>query len=90
MELAEATTRSLRKGRTVDLHYEPISEESTFKSVMTSTGCMVLIIAMLILPLALAGPPLGFPWTIYIAYVIPPVLVFFVILQTLRFAVREI
>jgi hypothetical protein len=89
MELAEATARSLRKGRTVDLYYEPISEEASFKSVMTSTGCMLFIGSMLILPLALAGPPLGFGWTIYIAYIIPPLLVLFVILQTLRFAVRK-
>ena len=89
MELAEATARSLRKGRTVDLYYEPISEEATFKSVMTSTGCMLIIGALLIIPLALAGPPLGLDWTIYLAYLIPPVLVLFMILQTLRFAVRK-
>ena len=89
MELSEATARSLRKGRTVDLYYEPISEEASFKSVMTSTGCMLIIVALLIIPLALAGPPLGFNWTIYLAYLIPPVLVLFIILQTLRFAVRK-
>ena len=89
MELTEATARSLRKGRTVDLYYEPISEEASFKSVMTSTGCMLIIGALLIIPLALAGPPLGFNWTIYIAYLIPPLLVLFIILQTLRFAVRK-
>ncbi len=89
MELAEATARSLRKGRTVDLHYEAISEETSFKSVMTSTGCMLFIVSILVLPLALAGPPLGLGWTIYIAYAIPPLLVLFVILQALRFAVRK-
>ena len=88
MELAEATVRSLRRGRTVDLHYEPISEESNFKSVMTSTGCMILIGALFAVLFALAGPPLGYNWTIYIAYLIPPILVIFVVLQTLRFAVR--
>ena len=55
MELAEATARSLRRGRTVDLHYEEVSEEATFKSVMTSTGCVVLLIALFILPIALGG-----------------------------------
>jgi predicted dehydrogenase len=89
MELAEATVRSLRRGRTVDLHYEQISEESNFKSVMTSTGCMILIGALLAVMFALAGPPLGYQWTIYIAYLIPPILVIFVVLQTLRFAVRK-
>ena len=89
MELAEATARSLRRGRTVDLHYEPISEEANFKSVMTSTGCMILIGALVAVLFALSGPPLGFNWTIYIAYLIPPVLVSFIVLQTLRFAVRK-
>jgi hypothetical protein len=87
--VAEATARSLCKGRTVDMHYEPISEGASFKSVMPSTGCVLFTGSMLILPLALAGTPLGFGWTIYIAYAIPPLLVLFVILQTLRFAVRK-
>jgi predicted dehydrogenase len=89
MELAEATVRSLRRGRTVDLHYEAISEEANFKSVMTSTGCMILIGAFIAVLFALSGPPLGFNWTIYIAYLIPPILVIFVVLQSLRFAVRK-
>jgi predicted dehydrogenase len=89
MELSEATVRSLRRGRTVDMHYEPISEESNFKSVMTSTGCMILMGALVAVLFALAGPPLGFNWTIYIAYLIPPILVIFMVLQTLRFAVRK-
>ena len=41
------------------------------------------------LPVALAGPALGIGWTIYIAYAIPPLLVAFVALQFLRFAIRE-
>ena len=86
MELVEATVRSLRRGRTVDLHYEPISEESSFKSVMTSTGCMLLVGSLFAVLLALSGPPLGLNWTIYIAYVIPPILVIFVVMQILRFA----
>ena len=88
MELAEATVRSLRRGRTVDLHYEAITEEANFKSVMTSTGCMILIGALVAVLFALSGPPLGFNWTIFIAYLIPPILVIFMVLQTLRFAVR--
>ena len=88
MELAEATVRSLRRGRTVDLYYEPITEEAGFKSVMTSTGCLILLGALCTLPLALAGPALGFNGTIFIAYLIPPILVIFVVLQILRFAVR--
>jgi myo-inositol 2-dehydrogenase/D-chiro-inositol 1-dehydrogenase len=89
MELSEATTRSLRRGRTIELYYEPITEEANFKSVMTSTGCVILLIALFVLPLALAGPALGWNWTIFIAYLIPPVLVIFIVMQVLRFAVRR-
>jgi predicted dehydrogenase len=88
MELSEATVRSLRRGRTIDLHYEEISEAGTFKGVMTSVGCVLLLTVLVALPAALIGPALGYPWTIYIAYAIPPVLVIFVLLQLLRFAVR--
>ena len=56
---------------------------------MTSTGCVILLAVLLILPLALAGPALGFNWTIYIAYIIPPVLVIFAVLQILRFGIRR-
>jgi myo-inositol 2-dehydrogenase/D-chiro-inositol 1-dehydrogenase len=89
MEVSEGVVRSLRRGRTVELYYEEISEVGTFKSVMTSVGCLVLLSILVIVPLALAGPALGFGWTLYIAYVIPPALVVFALLQLLRFAVRE-
>jgi myo-inositol 2-dehydrogenase/D-chiro-inositol 1-dehydrogenase len=89
MELSEATVRSLRRGRTVDLHYEPISEEATFKSVMTSTGCLIFIASMLALPLAMLGPPLGLNWTLFIPYLIPPVLVIFACMQALRLGIRR-
>src|SRR5262249_17206815 len=89
MELSEAVNRSLRRSRTVELHYETISEDATFKSVMTSTGCLVFLATLLVLPLAMAGPPLGLPWTLYIPYLIPPALVLFILLQTLRLAIRR-
>ena len=56
---------------------------------MTSTGCMILMGALLILPLALAGPPLGLNWTIYLAYLILPVLVVFAVVQFLRLGIRK-
>jgi myo-inositol 2-dehydrogenase/D-chiro-inositol 1-dehydrogenase len=89
MELAEAVARSLRRGRTIDLNYESISEEASFKSIMTSTGCMILLGALLLLPVALAGPALGFNGTIYLAYLIPPVLVAYVVSQFLRLGLRS-
>jgi myo-inositol 2-dehydrogenase/D-chiro-inositol 1-dehydrogenase len=89
MEVSEGVVRSLRRGRTVELHYEEISEAGTFKSVMTSVGCLLLLAILVVVPLALAGPPLGLAWTIYFAYVIPPMLVMYVLLQMLRFALRD-
>ena len=50
MELSEAVVRSLRRGRTIDLHYEAISEEASFKSIMTSTGCVLLLGVLLSSP----------------------------------------
>ncbi len=86
VELAEAAGRSLRRGRTIDLHYEEVSEAANFKSVMTSLGCLVIVGVLVVLPLALAGPALGLPWTIYLAYLILPALGIFILLQGLRLA----
>jgi predicted dehydrogenase len=88
MELTSAASRSLRKGRSVDLHYEEVSEASNFKSVMTSLGCVVLLGCLVALPAALVGPALGVGQTIYIAYAIPPLLVGFALLQILRLALK--
>lgn len=89
MEVTEGVVRSLRRGRTVELHYENISEEGTFKGVMTSLGCVLLMAILAVLPLALAGPALGLAGTVYLAYLIPPVLVIFVLLQLFRYAIRR-
>lgn len=88
MELTEAVGRSLKRGRTVDLLYEEMSEVGNFKSVMTGLGCGLLLFALVLLPAALAGPALGAPWTVYLAWLIPPVLVVFAVLQLFRFAAR--
>lgn len=84
MEVTEAVGRSLRRGRTIDLEYEEMSEAGNFKSVMTATGCALLVGILLILPIALIGPVFGMFWTIYLAYAIPPALALFVLLQLLR------
>ena len=88
MELAEGVGRSLRRGRTLDLHYEQVSEANNFKSVMTSIGCMILLACLVALPMALAGPALGMNWMLYIAYAIPPLLVFFALTQLLKYGVK--
>ncbi len=88
MELAEAAGRSLRKGRTVDLHYEEMTEAGNFRSVMTSLGCLLLLGVLVGVPAALAGPALGVGWTIYLAYAIPPILVGFILIQFLGVGAR--
>ena len=71
----------------IDLHYEAISEEASFKSIMTSTGCMLLLESFLSFPL----PPLARPWVstgrFISAYLIPPMLVVFAVLQLLQYGI---
>ncbi len=89
MEVAEGAIRSLKRGRALDLHYEEVSEENNFKTIMTSIGCMMVIGIILGLPLILAGPALGLPFTLYLGYLIPIGLAVFAALQLLRFAIRR-
>ena len=35
------------------------------------------------------GPALGFGWTLYLVYAVPPALIGFMLLQVFRFAIRE-
>lgn len=88
-ELTDAVARSVEKNRMIELHYDEVSELGSFKAVMTSTGCGLLLLAMLALPIALAGPALGFNGTLVIAYAIPPVLIIFLLFQLLRFLARS-
>lgn len=43
-ETVDATHRSLRRRRTIELHFEPMSERAIFKSQMTAIGCSLLVI----------------------------------------------
>ncbi|WP_437206483.1 hypothetical protein [Planctomicrobium sp. SH664] len=45
-ELAAAARRSHQRRRTIDLHYEDVSERSQFKSQMTAIGCGALLWAL--------------------------------------------
>ena len=47
LELAEAVDKSLRRRRTVDVHFDSGSEKGVFKSQMTAIGCGVLTFMML-------------------------------------------
>jgi hypothetical protein len=47
LELGEAVAKSLRRRRTVDVHFDSGSEKGVFKSQMTAMGCGVLTFMML-------------------------------------------
>jgi myo-inositol 2-dehydrogenase/D-chiro-inositol 1-dehydrogenase len=84
MELADAIERSLARGRTIDLHFEEQTEDSTFKGMMAAGGCLVLVLVLGVLILATivgGGPRFSF-WPI----VLLVVLVGFLGLQLLRLA----
>ncbi len=88
MEITEAVGRGLRKGRTIDLVYEEMTEVGSFKSIMTGLGCILLFGALLILLVAAAAQGLGFENAVYVAWVIPPALVIFALFQLFRFGIK--
>ena len=46
-ELTETIDRSLKRGRTIELHYEEYSEaSSTFKGMMSAIGCCLLMVGL--------------------------------------------
>ncbi len=49
IEIAEAVPRSLRRGRTIDLYPQQPSEEQTFKGLMASWGCLLLMLGMAVM-----------------------------------------
>lgn len=53
-ETADATHRSVARRRTIDLHFEPMSERAIFKTQMTAMGCGVLIATFLLVLMYLA------------------------------------
>lgn len=52
IELAETVPRSLKRGRTIDLHQEEFSELGTFRGTMASLGCGIIMVGLLVLFLA--------------------------------------
>ncbi|MFM9965336.1 MAG: hypothetical protein ACKV2Q_29470 [Planctomycetaceae bacterium] len=53
-DVLDAARRSLRRRRTIDLHFEILSERQQFKTQMTAIGCGMLMLT-LVLMLALLG-----------------------------------
>jgi predicted dehydrogenase len=56
-QLTEAVERSLRRGRVISLEFDEHTEEGTFKGVMASLGCgLLLVIPLLALALSAFAP----------------------------------
>ena len=59
-DVLDAARRSLRRRRTIDLHFETLSERSQFKTQMTAMGCGLLLLTLfLMLSLLGLGSMLG-------------------------------
>jgi predicted dehydrogenase len=86
MELADAIEHSLQRGRTIDLHYEAPSEQSTFKGLMAGAGCFLLIGGLVLTVLAMMAVKLGVPLAAHWPKLLLGLLAGFLLLQLLRFA----
>lgn len=84
LELFDASRRSVAKSRVVPMHYEEFTEASSFKSAMTSMGCLLLCLAAIVF---IVGVALRLPrWVLYLDLVF---LGIFLLLQLLRWIVPE-
>jgi predicted dehydrogenase len=81
LELDDAARRSLSKRRTSLLEYQEASEEVGFKGTMTLVGCGVLWGVLLVVILS--------AWLPWLRWVVVPLLVIFLGLQFLRYALPK-
>ncbi len=80
LEVFDAVRQSVRRRRVIALEYEEVSEGSNFKTVMTTLGCLTLLLVVVLFVALLAlGLPLA-PWTMYLLL---PLLLIFLALQIL-------
>jgi hypothetical protein len=84
LELADAVEHSLQRGRTVQLHYETPSEQSTFKGLMSVVGCFLLIGVPAFVIIATTAVHAGIPLADYWPYALLGLLGVFLLLQLLR------
>jgi predicted dehydrogenase len=86
MELADSIEISLRRGRTIQLHQGQASEEGTFKGMMASAGCGLLMLALLVSVAGLLLMWLEVPGAWAWPYVILAMFMSFLLLQLLKLA----
>jgi predicted dehydrogenase len=85
VELAETIDRSLQKGRTIELYYEDYTEEATFKGMMTSVGCGLLLLGVFVLVLVGIAEQMHIPYVRFWPYVLVGLLGVFLFLQLAMF-----
>jgi hypothetical protein len=96
-DIADMLEVSLRRSRTIDIYNETYNEQGTFKGMMGIAGCGLLLVALFMLLAAALGQKtakfLGLDWLVtafgYWHYALLAVLVAFLALQLLRFAVPD-
>jgi len=81
LELDDAVRRSLRYRRVSTLEYQEASEEVGFKGTMTLVGCAILWVILLFAILS--------RWVPWLGWLVVPVLVIFLGMQLLRWAVPK-
>jgi predicted dehydrogenase len=87
-QLTEAVERSLRRGRVISLEFDEHTEEGTFKGVMATVGCgLLLFLPLLGLFLSIAAPRMNYHlgWTLSVLLVIA--LAGFLLMQLLWFVI---
>ena len=98
MELTDALQRSVAKGRTIEIKLAGETEEGTFKGVMTSLGCSVILLALVVLVAGalfkfvarLAGlDALANAIAVALPFVLLAMFVLFLALQVLKLFVRD-
>jgi hypothetical protein len=93
-EVAEAVDRSLARGRTIELFGEEHTEADSFKGVMAMGGCLLLVMALLVVFVATVVEGLRLPlrdwqvWKFWPIYLLVPVVVF-LLLQLLQLVIKR-
>jgi myo-inositol 2-dehydrogenase/D-chiro-inositol 1-dehydrogenase len=91
VELVDAVERSVRRRRTIDVHFDTPSERGIFKTQMTAVGCSLLVLTLMAVVVYLGlGAAIALPNllnNVLVALIFTPLGVF-LILQLLVFVAR--
>ncbi|HND53220.1 MAG TPA: hypothetical protein PLV92_12510 [Pirellulaceae bacterium] len=62
LEIADTAEHALQRGRAVELHHGTVTEEDTFKGLMSAVGCLLLLLLPLALIAAVAWEGIWHGW----------------------------